>query len=264
MLIKISEVCKAACTHCLEDATPKGEHMTFQKFIEVINFSLSLGDRDLLISGGEPTENPNFEEMLGYIDANRSQFRHVYILSHGRWIDDNPERIAIIEKYSSFLWQITDDATFYPTPLTKETKARLHSIPYVSLAESLYDVGNWLYPQGRATKLGITVQSTRSNAPKSFNLRSMVINSGMTFDEAVRELRARDKMCSPSVNVDGSISMGESRLCEHVAMISDSIEAITEKIRRSQCNKCGMVDKLSPMHKAVINYHGRIDVQQTY
>jgi hypothetical protein len=46
------------------------------------------------------------------------------------------------------------------------------------------------------------------------------------------------KFCSPRINIDGSIALGESRLCPKVAKVTDSDSDIIKKIHEFKCNGC--------------------------
>lgn len=52
------------CSHCLENATPDGEHMSSETFKKVLNFMERINPTVVLITGGEPTDHPEFFEYM--------------------------------------------------------------------------------------------------------------------------------------------------------------------------------------------------------
>jgi hypothetical protein len=88
-------------------------------------------------------------------------------------------------------------------------------------------------------------------SPLCYNLRSAVHTTG-DFATAIALLRSMRKMCIPSVNVDGSISAGETNFCHIIGNVDSSNEEITKRILKMKCNNCGLEENLSPMHKKVI------------
>ena len=68
MLLKITEKCSLGCKHCLNNSNNNGKHVDFNTLKLVMNF---LEDNDLMnyiiITGGEPTEHPDFYKFVEYI-----------------------------------------------------------------------------------------------------------------------------------------------------------------------------------------------------
>lgn len=60
MLLKITRKCLMGCNHCIENATPDGEHMTIEVFENTLEFLKRINPFSILITGGEPTDSPNF------------------------------------------------------------------------------------------------------------------------------------------------------------------------------------------------------------
>ena len=61
MLIMITNRCTMGCSHCMSKCVPEGDDMSFSMFEEALDFSLTrMPMMPVMISGGEPTENPSF------------------------------------------------------------------------------------------------------------------------------------------------------------------------------------------------------------
>ena len=63
------------------------------------------------------------------------------------------------------------------------------------------------------------------------------------------------RFCTPAIHPDGSIGMGESNECPMPVSVYDSNDTIRNSFRDSQCNDCGMLDKLSTMHHVAIRFY---------
>jgi hypothetical protein len=59
-------------------------------------------------------------------------------------------------------------------------------------------------------------------------------------------------MCTPSVNIDGTIVAGEADTCHHLGTVSSTVADIEEALCTMTCNKCGLGKLLSPMHLEAI------------
>ncbi|WP_210498469.1 radical SAM protein [Vibrio crassostreae] len=251
MLVRITDKCTQGCSHCLVDSVPSGKHMTFSEFYNAIRFAISCGDESLLISGGEPTDNPSFHDFLNYAMMNFQG--KIFVLSHGGFLQTRADVDNLVGRYPSVTFQFTSDPLYYKDLIPSDVADYIDSHRNAYVTRSLQDTGGFIYPQGRAIRLGVTPETTRSIASKCFNLRSFV-NAGYSLKSAIGELRARAKMCTPSVNTDGSISMGESNQCPSVGNTTDNLDALTSSVKNSQCDDCGMICNLHPQYKSAIGF----------
>ncbi|MEZ9708719.1 radical SAM protein [Vibrio breoganii] len=252
MLIKLSEICRAGCSHCFENATADGDSMDIQTLLQSIEFARSVNDHSLLISGGECSEHPDFANILRMLNDVIANDFQIFILTHGGWLNDTPQALA---EHPNLLFQVTADPLYYPKLLKTQTIQIIESAPNAMLTTNLNDAGLLLFPLGRAiSDLGVTSETTRYTAPASFNLRSMICHSDLTLREAVTMLRQRGKACTPSINTDGSLSMGETRNCGRAGTVWSTHAIIERAIKETQCNNCGLTAKLSPEYQRVINF----------
>lgn len=80
-----------------------------------------------------------------------------------------------------------------------------------------------------------------------------------SFEKAIATLRIRAASglsghCSPSIREDGIVVAGETRFCYEIGSIKDDLETITQKIiSMKSCNRCGLEDNLSAMHRNAIS-----------
>lgn len=62
MLIQITNKCHEGCAHCMQCSHPQGKHMDMATFKNALKFARFLGVSSYIITGGEPTEHPQFYE----------------------------------------------------------------------------------------------------------------------------------------------------------------------------------------------------------
>ena len=233
MLVRITNQCQMGCSHCMVDATPDGQHMEMGVYIKTLAFIERFNFRVILISGGEPTEHPHFFDMVQ--EAEERQL-HIAILSNGMFLSDPKMKKRILGLKA--LVQITNDPRFYPTAIDPADH------PEFGFETQIRCVS----PFGRAITNNI---ETGRQSPLCFNLRSITRHM-RDFQRAVQELRVMGKMCTPSVNVDGTLVAGESPSCAPFGTVEDSNLELTDNLSELKCSKCGLADNLDENHRKAI------------
>jgi len=218
------------------DAKPDGEHMTMETFKRVIKFVVNNTFPLILLSGGEPTEHP---EILDILKISKENFKFVILLSNGTFINNLKLRNTIIEL--GIYVQITNDPRFY------KTKVEKFDHPLFTYEDNIRTITSL----GRAVENNITGDRA---APMCFNLRSATRHHG-NIREGIATVRQRLKMCTPSINIDGSIVAGETPFCYKIGTIDSTLEELTKNVCNMKCNKCGLENNLSVMHKNAIGYY---------
>jgi hypothetical protein len=255
MLIKITNYCSMGCSHCMENSTPAGEHMTRETFLAALALTERLEGlawkrgvpRWLLISGGEATEHP---DVLWFLETARATGARLILITNGMWLD-NPELRAKILRpdWPDLMVQVTNDPRFYPTA----PKAVPTDDPRVVFVPSL----TVLVTLGRLKQSRLPPDAPPiRKGPTSFNLRSLTRSFG-DVREALYMLRARAAMgmsgnCSPSISNDGTIVAGETSNCFPIGDVNSTAADVTRALVSMQCNKCGLVDNLSQAEKHAI------------
>jgi hypothetical protein len=223
------------------NASPEGKHMDMETFYKSIDFINRMEPFILIISGGEPTEHPEFFEIIKEARKCNSVL-DVSVVSNGHFLFDDKltERIA----RENIRVQITNDPRYYPVKIPED---KLKKYP-----EFIYETHiRHIYPLGRAVTNHI--ESYNTLAPKCFNLRSIARSGNCrSFKEVIKTLETLYKFCSPSINIDGSISAGESNLCHRIGTVEMYDAELFENLKTMKCNRCGMEDKLSPLHRSAI------------
>lgn len=221
MLVRITHQCHMLCSHCFIQASPNGPHMSLDTFEKVLRFIPEF----VILSGGEPTEHPQILEILNLLKANGV---HVLLLSNGVFLH-GPLKNAVLDRVDCV--QITNDPRFYPQ--------HVHPVAHERILWETHIRS--VFPIGRALTNGIP--PTRLS-PSCFNLRSLTKHfKDVRF--AINALRVKGKFCTPSINIDGTISSGELHCCEPIGSVTDSLEKITDNIRTLRCRKCGLYKNLT-------------------
>lgn len=233
MLIRITNKCNMHCSHCLSDSNPNGPEMTKDVFFRAYSLSLVLDTAPIFfISGGEPTQHTNLVHLLKRITIlNHPEF--IVLLSNGSFLED--------EKYSKEILdlgicvQVTNDRRFYPKDISHIEHKRIFYSDRIAL----------ISPFGRAKnnpKIAID-----KKAPGCFNLRSALYTTG-NIRSAIATIRQKGYMCTPSINVDGSIVAGEAPECGKIGTVNSSIMDIDENLKNLKCDKCNQHKNLDGLH----------------
>lgn len=239
MLLLITNHCKMACSHCCQRSSRNNKHMTMKTFTEALAFIKSVNSLTLIISGGEPTDHPNFLEMMEELKKHFNS-KQLLITSNGMFLENREYTKEILALGIGI--QITNDPRYYP----KRIKVLNH--PLLTFEDNIRTI----YPMGRA--LDNNLKSHGHTSPKCYNLRSICrkINN---LSYAIRTLECEAfKFCSPMIDFLGNIKAGEFFGCTSVGTVNDTHATILENIKSLDCNICRMENNLSLFHlKAIKN-----------
>jgi hypothetical protein len=245
MLLKITESCHMGCTHCLDDAKPSNNHMTFRVFQDAISFFNQFGGVELIISGGEPTENPLWLEMLEYAlkrchGSTGTGICHITLATNGMNISNSRDiqsmLILLMDRYNNLSIQVTHVDQYYPQEV--DLSSSFFKCERVVVCTEI----EGMYPIGRARDNNLPWQSKCS---KCFNIRSSVRNLE-DLNKATIMLNLKGKFCTPQVDIYGNIKLGESRLCPIASTIYKPTEQIINDICSFTCSYCDMVNQKLP------------------
>lgn len=252
MLISITEKCRMNCPHCMDDAKPDStKFMSFETWEKAVEFN-DRYDMFTTITGGEPTEHPQFWDMLEYCIRQKKVTSEITVVTNGMNLEtddtakDKIQRLAELNPMATVFFQVTNVPGLYPIKINTH-KSVFHS-KYVVVCTSMNDLA--MYPQGRA--VGKDYDFSKTKVTKCFNIRS-VTRGTRSFSESVLMLRRRMKFCTPQIGYDGSIKLGESTLCPVASHISKSEDEIVNDIINFRCKGCKQVlDQIPSVYKAII------------
>ncbi len=253
MLIKVTSHCQMQCSHCLEDASPAGSHMSLALFQKALDFTeraeceaIKAGIPTMVIlSGGECTDNPEILEMVKQV-VDRKWI--VMILTHGLWLNNKTLRDALLRDDWPILIQVTNDPRYYPRKPPHFEHPRVFYINEITLLSTI----------GRAAKPNFDSKGLNPRiSPSSFNFRSLT-RSFNSVPEAIKMLRihaaaGKPGSCSPAVSHDGTVTAGESRFCFPIGTVNSSNEELTQAVlSMGSCNRCGRETPLEPKYKRAL------------
>ena len=237
MLVRITNRCRMGCSHCfIEDSSPTGVHMRSQVFYDVLRFQHRIDDPVVMLSGGEPFEHPS---VFKFAERAKMEGFKVVALSNGMFTLDSKLLARVVESELSI--QVTHDSRYYPTKIDEDALLDLSQVTLEHCVRSVF-------PCSRAIKNGLV--GTRLVVP-CFNLRSAVLRlKGLKLAKTF--LMTKGYFCTPSVNVDGSIRMGEHDRCYRVGTVEDSPNKVLCGILNAKCNRCGLEVTLSESQQDAI------------
>ena len=236
MLVRITEYCDMGCTHCRVDANPKGQHMTLETYNHVLLYLKRLGLPSIMISGGEPTNHPDITEII-----NRAKKANMFVLllSNGTFLEKEELKEKILSMKIGI--QIVNDPRYYP-----------RRVPIIEYPDLIYE--NKVRIMSPCKRVSINNIPVTSKYPECFNLRSVCRNgSGHSLGNVLKDLvLVMGRACTPSVNIDGSISAGEGNDCKKVGYITDSLDTLFNRLCSMRCNHCKRVYNLTDTQKKAI------------
>ena len=251
MLIKITDRCSMGCNHCLSDCTPNLCDMKLNTFNDAISFYDKYCKnmlKPILISGGEPTESKIFYDVISSLITYTSLNKSIPIMltTNGLWLSENEQVVKDIKKYlPNCSIQIVVDDRYYPIHVNENSPIFKHD--NVKLCRDVMQI----YPQGRALQNNLPF---RAKASKCFNIRAItkqMIDSSLSDIFKVMTLNA--KFCTPHIDINGDIKLGESRLCPVCSNIYKTEKEIINDIVNFQCHQCDFLNNNLPeMYKRFV------------
>jgi len=246
MLISITESCRMGCSHCMDDAKPCDRHMTLQTFKDAIQKAFNVyGGFECVITGGEPTENPQWLEMfiyaLEYAKGSIFKGAHITLTTNAMNIADNHDLqtylMMLMQKYRNiFTIQVTHVDKYYPINVNLDNNFfKLEQVVVCHEIEAMY-------PMGRARVNNLPWNFKGS---KCFNIRSLV-RSTKDLRASTLALATKMKFCTPQIDIYGNIKLGESNLCPVASNIYKTEKEIVNDICNFTCRGCDMINMNLP------------------
>lgn len=225
------------CRHCLNSATPDGEHMDFETFKEAVRFQNMYGPSECIITGGEPFEHPKALRFINYAVEN-IRGAQIIISTNGLWLEEHPEYVweSLMQNGVMVLFQVSYDIRYYPIILNIHKK--VFQLPNVTINR----VKN-VYPQGRALENKL---KTNAQGPKCFNVRSIARQLDKEYRtlKNITQIMFQNRLiCTPHIDIHGNIKLGESDLCPVCSNIHNCQGKIIKDIVTFRCRKCDHVTK---------------------
>ena len=245
MLLSITESCHMGCSHCMDDAKPCDRHMSKETFKDAIEFFNKFGGMELIITGGEPTDHPDWLPFLYYAlrNAKGSMYNnaHITLITNAMNIagkrDIQTYLLSLMDMYrlehgaSKLSIQVTHVDKYYPQEVDL-------SEPFFNTTIICREI-EAMYPMGRAKTNNLP---WKSKCSKCFNIRSLA-GSVRSLKEVTSIMALYGKFCTPQIDISGNIKLGESVLCPVATNIYKSDAEIMANIRAFTCGNCAEVNK---------------------
>lgn len=258
MVIRITNYCNMNCAHCMEDSTTAGKHMSKDVLRRVVDFVTTIEAKSLQISGGEPTDHPQFEEYLDYILNNITNKCEITLLSNGENFVNSEETREIIYKFlqvSNANLQITVDPKYYPAKRANHIISELGKImtknSRISKMSKLNnkisvvtDLNLGIIPIGRAkTNPDLVKDHSVRQGTSCFNMYSTLCHiSNLSGMIQYVKSHSNTSLCKPLVTELGDLKFGEYEECTTIVNLMDysdlsNIELDTTTID-APCKSC--------------------------
>lgn len=248
MLYWLTMKCRSGCPHCMQDCKETDtDHATIENTKAFVSFFRKMETKKLLVSGGEPTEHPDFDKHLAYILENTKRKNPVSLATNGMLLLDKEKRKALFKlgfKHKNLFVQITNLRGLYPYYEQVADALHQHSFSHINKLIVPSIVG--MQRIGRGEKNWDTVkmlsQGYERLAPACFNLYSIGTQSA-TFKDVLKlmSMKLTNSWCTPSVmGATGDIYAGETRFCTKIGNIADMGESALKYLKEHlPCGKCG-------------------------
>lgn len=259
MLVKITESCSMGCSHCLSDCKPCDKHMTLNTLYYVLDFIIKNNiSENIIISGGEPTEHPEFEKFIDIIiDTLKSipRFKMITIATNGFWILENIDKAKEIvnksDEITNIYFQVSTDSRYYPKKIDL-TKRIWREKGFVLCGNCVEQIN----PMGRALENKIPTDKKASSCANVIMLSKQLYlknNKLPSFKNIIDTMLVNDKVCTPVINYCGDIFLGESSLCTKCSSIFKDEKNIVKDILNFKCNKCNLNKDIAQIYKDLLN-----------
>ena len=248
MLIQITNKCHEGCAHCLQCSNPEGHHMDETTFKNALRFARFLGVSIFVLSGGEPTEHPQFYdfcEMLNHFIKSSKTRSGFSITSNGTWFPDRIDEMKKLAKLDSYIgMQVYTNPKWYKdADYILNHKEEIESIPKVTVETT--DIRS-MQDLGRARN---NEAAQRQIATNPYYMSCL--NGHLVFKQIdqIRRLSGLDVrpgiMCKPMIDYQGNVHLSESCLCPSYGNVNDDyfIKLFKNLQEAKPCCKCALGKK---------------------
>lgn len=254
MLIQITNRCHMGCPHCMQNSSSRGKHMKDETFSQVMALCRETQPMVVSITGGEPTEHPNWlyyaKELLSL-----PSIRILCILTNGAWIEDSSVRVSMAKLIRSskgrVIVQVYSNEKYYKNhEWTVSHESQYRSIGcWPNFTDPIF-----MQDIGRASKNCKDEIVKNDHVPSCINSHLIALQA-RSFNHFLSMANQAGKFCRPLIDPDGNIHMSESWLCPKVAHVSDGAGEVFRKMRLSKpCRKCLLYKNFEKLHKKEMDW----------
>jgi len=241
MVFQITNYCEMECPHCMSVCSTKGIHATLNTIEQMCIFAKKYNPKTVLISGGEPTQHPDFIDYFEIILKELYNRCAVILASNGDFLFKNKIRDNLIKLNKEFLFaiQISSIKGLYKrtSSTQKLFKKYKRKFKMMGLIEEITVIDQL----GRATGKDWSKFTTyKRKAPNCFNLLSCAYSPiTNSFRDVIFQIHNKNA-CKPFITPEGNIHVGESHFCHKIGTIWDNDPTLYNNIKKVEpCGKCG-------------------------
>lgn len=238
MLIQIINRCHMQCPHCMQDSTPDGQHMTEETFEQVLDFCKQARPAVVSLTGGEPTEHPQWLSMAREL-LQLPSVRLMAIVTNGAWIEDSKQRIAMARLIRENKPRVKVQVYSHPKYYQDHDWTVSHEQQFRSIG-CIPDFTSPIFMQdlGRARVNCQDDVRESDHVPSCINSHLLAVQA-RDLPHFLTMAAQAAKFCRPLIDPDGNIHMSESWLCPTVTHVSDGAAEAFRKMKASRpCKGC--------------------------
>lgn len=252
MLIQITNTCQGNCIHCLQDSTPEPQHMSMDIVEKTLHFCCKSTAEVINISGGEPTEHPNFEEIVKKF---AKVFKVVTIISNGMFVFDRQKYLLVkkLLQLGNVFLQVTTHKLYYP----KYKAICAKKDKFIALGPKCTLTINpdiYVHQLGRAINNDFCKEQALTHSYTTSCMMATSIFWQLPFNMAILNMEQRFHFCTPLVDWQGNIHLSESWLCPSIGNV-ETFDNFKDIIKAKPCGKCAdyqkILDNNSPQYAIV-------------
>lgn len=248
MLIMLTSRCHMECPHCMQDARPDGLHMTGVVFGQVLDFCREAQPWVVSVTGGEPTEHPQWCEMARQLLALPS-VKTITVLTNGAWIEDQKERLKMARLIRDGKGAVKVQVYSHPKYYQDHEWTVAHEQQFRSIG-CLPNFTDPIFMQdlGRARRNCGEKVAGSTYVPSCINSHLFAVQA-RSLPHFLTMAAQAGKFCRPLIDPEGGIHMSESWLCPQVAHVSDGAAEAFRKMQRSRpCRGCRLYKNFETLH----------------
>lgn len=240
MLIQITNRCSEGCPHCMQNSLPDGPHMSLSVFRAAVAFGRFLKCNVYVISGGEPTEHPQFLDFCQILNDSigKNGKAAISVTSNGMWYPEKKDMIEKLAKLKNFIgmqvytnrqWYRNYDRIIrYREEIDKMAKVTVDTAPL------------FMQDLGRA-RFNEEAQKASEQNPHFMSC----LNGHLLIKQA-SPLRRLDGMmipnalCKPLIDFRGNVHLSESCLCPSFGNVAEDLhmEIFRNMQEAKPCLRC--------------------------
>lgn len=267
MLIQITNHCTMNCPHCLQNSTTNGNHMTEEVFRKTLEFGAWSGCWRYNISGGEPTEHPDFEGLMSILHRHLSDnpmpipmYPTFTVESNGEWIRD-AAKVNVVKKILKYErmegFQVSSFRGLYRNfDFIQKYRKKIEALHPRMVVVSQGIVSMQGLGRARHTSNASVRKAVEENTHMPSCINGYFISKQTDNVREFSRALFPTQTCKPFVDWKGNVHGSESMCCPaHGNVMTDSFETIWQNLREAvPCGKCRAYKNLLTSDEPKIAY----------